>query len=195
MQDKKLNKLVKVSVLSAIALVLMFIEFPLPIFPGFLKLDISDLPAIFGAFALGIPAGIVIEALKNLLHGLIKTSTAGIGEIANFVVGSAYVIAAGAIYSFKKDKRHAVYGLIAGSIAMAVVAGITNYFIFIPLYENVLGFPIPAMIDAARVINPKITDFKGLIVMSIVPFNLLKAAIISIIALLSYKKLSPILHK
>lgn len=196
MKDSRLNKLVKISVLSAIAFILMvLIEVPLPIFPEFLKLDISDLPAVFGAFALGPVAGVAIELVKNILHAILKQGTAGIGELANFIVGSAYVYVAGVIYFKEKSRKRALVGLIFGVIAMALVAAAGNYFIFLPLYEKVLGFPISAAIAAAAKVNPSVTDLPTLIALSIVPFNLLKGVIVSLAAFLSYKRLSPILHK
>ena len=197
MKNSRLNKLVKISVLSTIAFLLIyFLELPLAaIFPEFLKLDISDVPAIFGAFVLGPIAGVAIEALKNVLHVIFKPGTMGIGELANFVVGGAFVYAAGAIYSIKKNRKHAIWGLAAGTIAMAAVAAIGNYYVFLPLYESVLGFKISAVVGMGRSVNPAITDINSLIILSIIPFNLLKGVVISLITLLSYKKLSPILHK
>lgn len=195
MTNQRLNKLVKVSVLSAISLVLMMIEFPLPIFPDFLKIDLSDLPALLGSFAMGPIAGVAIQLVKNILHLLIKTSTAGIGELANFVVGAAFVYVAGLIYNLRKDRTHALYGVAAGVVAMAAAAAIGNYFLFIPLYESVLGFPVAAVVGAGAKINPAIKDLNSFVVLSIVPFNILKGVIVSIIGFISYKKLSPILHK
>ena len=196
MRDQKLNKLVKISILSAAAFLLMFfIEIPLPIFPEFLKLDISDLPAILGAFALGPAAGIYIEALKNIFHAIAKPGTMGIGELANFVVGGAFVFTVGIIYNLKKDRTHALYGLAAGIIVMVIVAAIGNYFVFLPLYEKVLGFQVNAVIGMAAKVNPSIKDLNSLILLSIVPFNLLKGIIVALIAFLSYKSMSPILHK
>lgn len=196
MKNSRVNKLVKISVLSTIAFLLMsFAELPLPIFPEFLKLDISDVPAIFGAFALGPIAGVAIEALKNVLHAIFKPGTMGIGDLANFIVGGAFVYAAGAIYSLKKNRKHAIWGLAAGTVAMVAAAAIGNYYVFLPLYENILGFKISAVVAMASSVNPAVTDINSLIILSIIPFNLLKGVIISLITLLSYKKLSPILHK
>lgn len=182
MRDKRLHILIKISILSAFAFVFMLIEVPLPFFASFLKLDISDLPALFGAFAMGPSAGIIIELLKNVLHGITKTDSAWIGELANFIVGSAFVLVAGFIYRFKKNRAHALVGLFAGTIAMAAAAALGNSYIFLPLYQKVLGWPMPQ----SMVI---------FIVYSIVPFNLFKGAVLSIIAFLSYKKLSPLLHR
>lgn len=194
MKNERLNKLIKISLLGAIGFVLMLFELPLPIFPSFLKIDISDFPALLGSLAIGPAAGIFIELLKNILH-LLKSSTAGIGEFANFIVGGAYVFTAGAIYSVKKDRKHALYGITAGSVVMIIAAALSNLFILLPLYEKVLGFPIAAVVGEASKVNKSITDVNSFIVMSIVPFNLLKAVVVSIISFFSYKKLSPILHK
>ncbi|MDI6618810.1 MAG: ECF transporter S component [Clostridiales bacterium] len=194
--DKHLNVIIKISILSAIAFLLMvLIEIPLPIFPDFLKLDVSDLPAIFGSFAIGPAAGVVIEAVKNILHAILKPATAGIGETANFVVGAVYVYTAGLIYLLKKNRKHALLGLVAGTIAMSAVAAIGNYYVFLPLYESILKFPISAAVSMASKINPAIKDINSLVILSIVPFNLLKGIIVSTVAFLFYKKLSPILHK
>jgi riboflavin transporter FmnP len=195
MQNKKLNTLVKISVLSTAAFILMLIEIPLPIFPEFLKIDISDLPAILGSFAMGPVAGVIIEAIKNILHFIIKNGSAGIGEAANFVVGGAFVYTAGIIYRRRKNRTHALYGLLAGTAAMVAAGAVGNYYVFMPLYEKVLGFPIAAMVEAAKAINPAVTDFNYFIALSIVPFNLLKAVAVSAIAFLIYKRLSPVLHK
>lgn len=182
MRDKRLNTLVKISLLGSIAFVLMLIEIPLPFFASFLKLDISDLPALFGALAIGPSAGVIIELLKNILHGIVRTDSAWIGELANFIVGSAFVLAAGFLYKLKKDRVHALAGLLGGTVAMAAAAALGNSYIFLPLYQKFLGWPLPQ-------------NMVSFIVDSIVPFNLFKGAVVSIIAFLSYKKLSPLLHR
>lgn len=195
MEKSRLNKLVKISVLAAIAFILMtLVEIPLPIFPSFLKMDISELPAIFGAFAMGPVAGIVIELLKNILHLIAKPDVPiGVGELANFIVGGAFILTAGIVYNIRKNKAHAVAALLAGTVAMTIIAAIGNYFIFMPLYINV--FSLEGILKAAQVVNPAITDLKALIIYSIVPFNILKGLVVSLIAFFAYKSLSPILHK
>lgn len=195
MLNKRLSNLIKISILSAMGLLLMFIEFPLPIFPEFLKIDFSDIPAILGAFALGPFAGMLIELLKNLLHLVLLSKTAGVGELANFIVGAAFVISAGIIYTRNKTRMGALAALLTGVIVSSIVATVANYFVFLPLYETVLGFPMEAVVGMGKAINPSIKDLNTFVVYSILPFNLLKGAIISIISFLSYKKLSPILHR
>lgn len=186
--------LVKVGLLSAVAAIVMFFEFMVPMMPIFLKMDLSEIPVLLGTFALGPAAGIAIEFIKNLVHAF-STSTYGIGEVANFVVGIAFVIPAGIIYRKKRNKSGALLALTAGTVSMSLVAAVMNYLVFIPLYQWVLHWPLDAMINLGTKANPAIVDLKSLIVLGIVPFNLLKGIIISVATLLVYKKLSPILHK
>jgi riboflavin transporter FmnP len=195
MKNKKLNIIVKISILSAMALILSLIEFPLPIFPDFLKLDISDVPAILGAFAMGPVAGVMIELVKNILHFIFKNSSYGIGELANFIVGASYVYVSGIIYKTGKSRKTALIGLIAATITMGIVASIGNYLVFLPLYEKVLNFPIVAVVGLAKKINPSVVNLNTLIAYSILPFNIIKGAMLSIIVFLVYKRVSPILHR
>lgn len=195
MRNTKINKLVKISVLSTIAFLLMFIELPIPIFPGFLKLDISDLPALIGGFALGPIAGIIIELLKNVLHGVFKGSTGFVGEFANFAVGSVLVIVSSYIYTRKKNKKNAILGLAVGTVVMSIVAGVFNYYILLPLYETILNFPIKEIVAVGSKINPNITDLNSFILWAIVPFNVLKGVVVSCITGVIYKSVSPILHE
>lgn len=195
MKDQRLNKLIKISLLSAIAFLLMFIEFPLPIFPSFLKVDISDLPALIGAFALGPVAGVAIEFLKNILHLVFRNDSMGVGELANFLVGGILVFTSGIIYKRSKTKRNALISVIIGSIAMTIGAAILNYFVFLPLYETVLHLPVKAVVGMGTAINHNVKNLNTFIIWAIIPYNLLKAMIVSVITLLMYKKISPILHK
>ncbi|MCH5138971.1 ECF transporter S component [Clostridiaceae bacterium UIB06] len=196
MKNGKLNRLVKMSLLGVIGFLLMFIEVPIPIFPAFLKIDISDLPALIGAFALGPAAGIGIELLKNILHGIFKgAETAFIGELANFVVGSVLAFSAGYVYSKNKSKRTAALGLVVGTLAMTVVASVFNYFVLLPLYEKVLHFPISAIVAMGSKVNSNIKDLNSLIVWSIAPFNLIKGAILSVLTMAAYKSVSSVLHE
>ncbi|UZQ48771.1 ECF transporter S component [Clostridium kluyveri] len=195
MNSSKLNRLVKVSLLGVIGFLFMFIEVAIPIFPTFLKMDISDLPALIGTFALGPGAGIAIEFLKNVLHGIFNGKTAFVGELANFAVGSVLVFTAGYIYNRHKTKKVAVISLGAATIAMSIAAGLLNYFILLPLYERALNFPISAMVDMAAKINSSITDLNTFVLLAIVPFNLLKGITLTILTLVLYKSVSPLLKQ
>lgn len=195
MKSKKINLLVKISVLSAMSIILYFFEFPLPIFPSFLKIDISDVPAILGAFSLGPAAGVIVELVKNLLHLLLKNDSAGIGELANFLVGAAFVLPAGILYKTKKSRTSAFIGLAAGIIFMSIIAAVSNYLFILPLYEKVLHFPVAAVVKIAAGINPSVHNLNTLIAYTFLPFNLLKGFILSVVVFLMYKRVSPILHR
>jgi riboflavin transporter FmnP len=195
MRDEKLVRLIKISLLSVMAFLLMYIELPIPIFPDFLKIDISDLPALLGAFALGPIAGVIIEFFKNILHGMLAGKTAFVGELANFLVGGCLVLVSGYIYKVKKSKGGAVIALLIGTIVMSVFAGLLNYFVVLPLYENVLGFPIAVVVGLGTKLNPNITNLNSFIILSIIPFNILKGIVVSAVTLGLYKRVSPLLHK
>lgn len=189
--------MVKVSVLGVIAFILMFFEFPVAwMAPPFIKMDISDLPALLGAFAIGPMAGVVIQFLKNILNLVFEgTTTAAVGELANFVVGSVFAFTAGAIYYKKKTFKNAVIGLIVGTIAMTIAIAIANYYIMFPFYAKMFGWPIQDLVSMGTAINGNIVDLKTMMLYSIVPFNLFKGATVTAVTLLIYKRISPILHK
>ena len=195
MKKSTTHKMVTISVLSAIAVILMvFVEVPLGIFPGFLKLDFSDLPAILGGFALGPVAGIAIELIKNIIHFIVKgDGTGGIGNLANFLVGISFVVPAAIIYMKNKTIKTAVMGLIVGILSSVVFASIFNYFFLIPWYAK--SFTMDGIIGWSQEANGNINDLKSLIIYGIAPFNLLKYTIVSLITFLLYKRLSSILHR
>lgn len=189
------RNLVKISVLGAIGMVLMFFELSVGFAPPFLKLDISDMPGLIGSFAMGPMAGVLVQFLKNILSLLIEgTSTGGVGELSNFIVGSVFVYAAGFIYYRKKDFKHAVLGLGLGIILMTIFASLSNYFVVFPLYSRVM-IPLDKIIEMAASVNKLVVDYKSLILYAVVPFNILKGLVVSAVTLLIYKRVSPILHK
>lgn len=186
----------KISILAAIATVLMLLDFPLPFFPVFLKIDASDLAALLAAFSMGPIAGVIVEALKNVLHGLLRGfgDTGGIGNLANFIVGVGWVVPAAWYYQTHKNRKGAIIGMSIGVVAMTLVGAVGNWLIFLPLYSKFL-FPMDAIIEMAHKSIPGVTDMKTLIIFAFVPFNLLKSIVISLIAAFVYKPLSPLLHK
>ena len=123
------------ALLSAMAYVLAFVEFPVPLSPSFARMDLSDFPALIGVFAFGPLSGLLIELVKNTLQ-LMTTSTGGIGEIANFLMGASYVVAAGAIYKRHKTKKTAWIACVTASFVMGIAAALANYFILLPLFET-----------------------------------------------------------
>ncbi|MCY6369791.1 ECF transporter S component [Clostridium ganghwense] len=196
MKQTNLNKMIKISLLSVMAFVLMFLEFPLPVFPSFLQIDLSDLPALLGGFALGPVSGILIELFKNVLHVIFKgTPTGFVGEFANFMVGSIFVVTAGTIYKMKKSKKTAVLGLLAGTVVMSLCASVLNYAILLPLYAKLFKAPIEAFVAMGTAINSNIKTVKDLVMLSILPFNLLKGIVVSVITIPVYKSVSPMLHR
>lgn len=179
-------------VLTAVAFVLMLLDFQVPLMPEFIKMDFSDLPELLAAFSLGPWSGVAVCFLKNLLH-LIMTKTAGIGEISNFLLGCAFVLPAGLIYRYHKNFRGAVWGSLAGAVIMALIGVLTNYFIVYPLYAKVLGLPIPAILGAYQLILPSVQNLWQALLIFNLPFTLIKGLVNVGITFLIYKKLSPIL--
>ncbi|ADQ04575.1 hypothetical protein Calow_1012 [Caldicellulosiruptor owensensis OL] len=194
MKQVELRNLVKVSIFGALAFVVMLIEFPLGIFPDFLKLDFSDCVALIVSFALGPAWGAGVEFLKNVLH-LFITKTAGIGEFANFMIGGFFVYIAGYIYAKNRTKKGAAVALIISTIAFSIWAGLLNYFVLLPLYEKALRFPISDIVKIAAKVNGLVTDKFTLILFSIIPFNLVKGTIISVVTFVLYKRLSKIVKR
>lgn len=187
-----------VGMFSAFSAVLMLFEIPLPFAPEFYKLDFSELPALIGAFAFGPVAGVMIEFCKILLKLLFKsTSTAFVGELANFAVGCSFLLPASLLYLFQKSKKTAVIGCIAGTAVMTVFGTAFNAVYLLPQFARLYGMPLDAVVGMGTAINPSIVSVTTLAVFAVAPLNLLKGGIVSVITLLIYKKLSPVLkhHK
>lgn len=187
------RELVSIAVGAAISFVLMLLEFHLPFAPDFIKLDFSDLPALILAFGFGPLAGVLTELVKNLLHLLIS-STAGIGELSNFILGCAFVAPAGLIYHKNKTRRGALIAMLCGTICFSLTGIFTNYLIMFPFYTKVFGIPMDAIIAMCQKIIPIIDSQFKVILLSVTPFNLLKGLMISLLTFLLYKRLSPLLH-
>jgi len=191
-EKTKTQAIVKIGFLSATAFILMYLEFQVPLFPGFLKLDFSDVPALVASFAMGPLYGVMVELIKNIIHATI-TQSGGIGEIANFSVGSIFVYTAGIIYQFNKTRKNALISMAIATVVMAFTASLLNYYVFLPLYQKVMGWPMDAIIGMSKAANKNIVDVRTLIAYGIFPFNVLKGIMLSLITLLIYKKLSPVL--
>lgn len=195
MVNNKTKYLARIAVLSTISFILMYLDFPIAaFFPAFLKFDISDIPALLGTFSMGPLAGVLIEFIKNVFHFMLKGSeTGGVGQLANFLTGAAWMIPVGLVYKGYKTKKTAVKGLVLGAISMIIVAGMANYYILLPFYAKIM--PIDAIVGLGSAINKNIVDFKTLVLYGITPFNVFKTFTVSLITLVIYKKVSPILHK
>ena len=178
------------AIMTAMAYVLMLLEFSVPFVPSFLKFDFSDLPAFLAAFAISPAAGVSVELLKNLLH-LPFTTTGGVGELANFLVGAALVLPAGWIYSSRRTRSGAAIGAVLGTLTAGMVSIPVNYYITYPFYTNFM--PMDAILGMYQAIIPAAdTLLKALLIVNL-PFTVVKGVINLTITFLIYKPLSPLL--
>ena len=191
--QKRTRYLVISAMLSAVSIVLMQFDFSVPLMPSFIKMDLSDLPALIGSFSMGPLYGVIIALVKNLLH-LLRTSTGGIGELSNFLLSALFVLPAGVIYQKKKTRKRAIIGAVIGAACMAVGSVITNYFIVYPVYTAFM--PMETIIAMYQAILPSIKngDLLSCLVIFNMPFTFVKAMLSVFITLLIYKPLSPIIH-
>ncbi len=190
------RSIAKCAILSAIAFILMFFDFPLPFAPSFYQLDFSELPVMLGAFAMGPMAGVVIEAVKVVLNLLFTGSdTAYVGELANFIIGVSFVVPAAMIYRHHKTKNNAIIGMVIGTICMTLMGCVFNYFILLPMYSVLYQLPMEAIIGMGQALIPLITDTFTFVCFAVVPFNIFKGIVISLITTLVYKHVSPLLHR
>lgn len=197
MENKKVfltpRTMVSIAMAATISFVLMQFNFNLPIAPSFVKLDIADVPALIMTFSIGPLAGAATELLKNLLH-LFTTSTAGVGELSNFLLGCLLVVPAGIIYKRNKTRKNALIAMLVGTLCMAVGGIFSNLFIMFPFYTVVSGIPMEAIIAMCSKILPFVDSEAKVILLSVTPFNVLKGLIVSLITFLLYKHLTPIIR-
>lgn len=188
------RKIAITGVFSAISFVLMFFEFPLPFAPAFYKFDFSDIPALIGGFAAGPLVGVMIEFVKVALNILLQGTTSGfVGEIANFVVGAAFILPSTIIYRFKKTRKAALISCFVGTACISLVGALLNAFFLLPAYAIMFGSGIDAFVQMGAAINPAITNVTTFCLFAVAPFNLVKGLADSAITFLVYKQLSPIL--
>ncbi|MBO4433350.1 MAG: ECF transporter S component [Clostridia bacterium] len=193
MKNINLRAFAVTAIMGAISFVLMLLEFPLPfIIPSFIKLDFSEIPALITAFALGPWYAVAVCLIKNLIH-LSITSTLGVGELSNFLLGAVFVCVCGYIYKYRKTRKIALISCLIGAASMAVFSVLSNYFIIYPAYINFVGFPLEAILDMYKAILPSSdTLFKDLVIFNM-PFTFAKGVIDSAVCFLVYKSLSPII--
>jgi riboflavin transporter FmnP len=182
------------AMLSGMAVIIMLLEIPLWFAPDFYKLDFSEVPVLIGAFALGPVAGIIIELLKILLNlAFDSTTTAGIGELANFLIGCSMVVPAAIIYHKNKTLKSAIKGMVVGSLIMAVLGGLMNAYVLLPVYAYFFKMPIEGLIEAGTTVNPAINNMSTFILYAVTPFNLLKGTLVSLMSFLIYKRISKVI--
>ena len=185
------KNLTMIAMFSAISAVLMVFEIQLPFSPSFVKFDFSDLPVMLGGFLIGPFAGGIIVFMKILLHFLLNGTTSFfVGDLSNLLLTLSFVLPASFIYQQKKSKKTAIQGLLVSIICTSLLAIIFNLFLIFPLYLKVLNLKMVDLINMIHVVNPLVKDVFTMIVFSLLPFNLFKYSIVSMITMLSYKKLS-----
>lgn len=189
------TKLVVTAMLSAVAVVLQYIEVSIPLVPSFLKLDFSDIPELIGSFAMGPLYGVVICLIKNLIH-LPFGSSGGVGELSNFILGAVFAFTAGMIYKYKKSRVGGALGAVIGAIVMAVVSVITNYFIVYPVYAQLwFGGNMQLIVDMYKAILPASDTLLKSLLITNLPFTFAKGIIVALITYIVYKPLSGIIYK
>ena len=183
------KKLVFIAILGAVSFVLMMINISLPFAPAFLKFDIAELPALFAGFFMGPVAGFGVIVIKLLLKLIIQgTETAFVGEFSNLVGSSVFVLIAAFIYKANRTKKGAVIGMIVSSIIVSILFIFINAYVMFPLYSNLYGMPMEAIVGMGTAVNPKITDVTTLMLYSVFPFNLVKHAATALLTFLVYKR-------
>ena len=190
----KTRNIAVIGMLSAIALILFLFELPLPFAPSFYQLDFSELPVLIGSFALGPVAGVTIELCKVLLKLVVKgTTTAFVGDFANFIIGCSMVVPASIIYHKFKTKKMALVSLIVGTLILTVFGSLFNAFYLLPAFAQLYGMPLEAIIEMGSAINGSINSVATLVLFAVVPFNLLKGALLTVLTMLLYKHISPLI--
>lgn len=186
------RKLTATALLSAVSVVLMYLEVALPFLPSFLKFDVSDFPALIVGFACGPLWGVVSCLLKNLAH-LPASMTSGVGELANFLIGASFVLPASVIYARGKTRRRAVLGGVAAAFIMATVSFPVNLWITYPAYFLVL--PREAVLGLYSAILPAADTLPKALLFFNLPFTLAKGLIAVFVTRLVYKPISRLIHE
>lgn len=180
--------------LAAIGVILQMLEIPLPFIPNFIKLDFSDLPGFIGAFVCGPLAGVLITLIRNVIH-IFMGSSAGIGELSNFILSASFVLTAGLIYKKMPNIKGVLIGGIAGAVIMGIVSFPVNNFIIYPLYYSVMGFPQEAILQMYQAIRPSTKSIAEALIVFNVPFTIAKGLISVIITSIIYKPLEKLIKK
>ncbi|WP_066294129.1 ECF transporter S component [Bacillus sp. FJAT-29937] len=186
MKKYSVKALVSIGMLSSISYVLMLLNFPLPPFPQFLMIDFSDIPALIAALIFGPLAGILVELFKNILDYFMTGSATGVpvGHISNFIAGILFVLPTYYVYNKLKTRKGMTFGLVIGTAIMAVMMSILNYFIILPAYTFFLNMPAMSA-----------PEMRTMIVTGILPFNIVKGLIITIVFMLIFARMSTWISK
>lgn len=191
MKRTNTRKMTSVAMLAAVSTVLMFFSFNVPLMPSFIKMDLSELPALIASFTFGPTAGITVCLVKNLIN-VFFTTTGGVGEVSNFLLGTMFVAPAGFIYQKMRTKKGAMIASVIGAATMACLSLFTNYYIVYPVYTNIM--PLEVIIGAYNAINPNVENLWQALLWFNVPYTFVKGMLSVVITMLIYKPLAPILR-
>ncbi len=192
----KAKKISFIAMFSAVAAVLHMLDLPLFFAPSFYKIDFSEIAVLICTFYLGPVSGILCELFKIILKILVKgTSTAFVGDFANFFVGCAMILPASMIYHRKKSKKSAIWGMVTGTAIMTVFGSAFNAWYLIPKFSQLFGLPLDVIVGMGTAINPAITSVSTLVLFAVVPFNILKGVVVSLVTFLLYKRVEKLLIK
>ncbi len=194
MKKYSTKALIQIAIMGALAGVLLKINFPIPIAPSFYKIDLSDVPALIGAFSLGPMATVYIQVIKIIVKLLIDgTQTMFVGELSKFLISLSLTLPAAIIYQKKRSKKNAVISLVVSSLVMVVMSAVINYYLIIPAYVQFMHYPMEAIISLGAKIYPAINSKLMLVLLCTMPFNLVQAVLTSVITFVLYKRISPLI--
>ena len=186
-----IRKLVMTALMAALSSVLMFFSFNVPLMPSFIKMDLSELPALIAAFAMGPLSGAAVCLVKNLVN-LFFTTTGGVGELSNFLLGVFFVVPAGIIYRLRPRLSGAVIGSVVGALLMAVLSVFSNYYVVYPIYTAFL--PMDAIIGMYQAINPSVKNLWQCLIVFNMPFTFIKGMVSAVITMAVYRKITPLIN-
>lgn len=189
-RSQNVRFIVMTGVLSAMAAVLMMLSFSVPFMPSFIKMDLSELPALIASFSMGPISGVMVCLIKNLIN-LPMTTTGGVGELSNFLLGVCLVLPAGLVYRFRKNRRAAFLAALAGSAIMGLASLPLNYFLTYPIYAKIL--PIEAIVGMYQAIFPGVDGLFSCLLIFNVPYTFLKGLIDTLLTFVLYKRISPLI--
>ena len=187
---KQVRYLAMTAILAAVSAVLMMVSFSVPLVPSFLKMDISEMPALIATFSMGPVSGVLVCLIKNLIN-LPMTTTGGVGELANFLLGAVFVVPAGVIYHFVKNRKGALIAALSGCVAMSLISIPINYFLTYPVYATFM--PIDTIIGMYQAILPSVDGLLSCLLIFNVPFTFVRGLLDAVLTFLVYKRISPLI--
>lgn len=189
-RNQKIRFIVVTAMLGALSAVLMMLSFSVPFMPSFIKMDFSEMPALVASFSMGPVSGVLVCLIKNLIN-VTMTTTGGVGELSNFVLGVCLVLPAGLIYRRRKNRVSALVGALVGSLVMAIVSLPSNYFVMYPVYSKFM--PIEQIVGMYQAIFSGVDGLFSCLLIFNVPYTFLKGAIDTLLTFLIYKHISPLI--